>query len=110
MPAFSARSPAAWIDGPSAIGSVKGIPISMMSAPAFGSALRMSSEVAGSGSPAIRKVTKAERPCFCNSAKRASMRVVMIEFQKCATRLLRHPHPNPPPQAGEGAERAKSKV
>ena len=59
MPAFSARNPAAWIAGPSAIGSVKGMPISMMSAPAFGSALMISSEVAGSGSPAIRKVTKA---------------------------------------------------
>ena len=45
MPAFSARRPAAWIAGPSAIGSVNGMPISMMSAPAFGSALRISSEV-----------------------------------------------------------------
>ena len=49
----SARKPAAWIDGPSAIGSVKGMPSSIMSAPAFGSALMMSSEVFGSGSPAI---------------------------------------------------------
>src|SRR5260370_2306896 len=64
--------------GPSAIGSVKGMPISMISAPAFGSAFMISSEVAGSGSPAIRKVMKAERPCFFNSAKRASMRVVMM--------------------------------
>ena len=49
MPAFSARRPAAWIEGPSAIGSVKGMPISMMSAPAFGSALMMSSDVCGIG-------------------------------------------------------------
>src|ERR1700754_4750049 len=54
------------------------MPISMTSAPAFGSALMISSEVAGSGSPAITKVMKAERPCFFSSAKRASMRVVMM--------------------------------
>src|SRR5689334_4726458 len=84
MPALSARRPAAWIAGPSAIGSVKGIPISMMSAPAFGNALMISSEVEGSGSPAIRKVIKAERPCFFNSAKRASMRVVMMDGRSAA--------------------------
>ena len=38
MPAFSARSAAAWIGGPSAIGSVNGMPSSMRSAPAPGSA------------------------------------------------------------------------
>jgi hypothetical protein len=38
MPASSARKPAAWIAGPSAIGSVNGIPSSITSAPAFGSA------------------------------------------------------------------------
>src|ERR1700736_876380 len=74
--------------GPSAIGSVKGMPISMMSAPAFGSALMISSEVAGSGSPAIRNVTKAERPSLFSSAKRASMRVVIGNFPKrCAADL-----------------------
>src|SRR5689334_6504908 len=78
MPAFSARRPAACIDGPSAIGSVNGMPISMMSAPAGGSALTIASEVSGSGSPAITKVTKAERPSRFNWAKRASMRVVML--------------------------------
>ena len=44
-PALSARSPAAWIAGPSAIGSENGMPISMMSAPAAGSAFRIASEV-----------------------------------------------------------------
>ena len=33
LPALSARKPAAWIAGPSAIGSVNGMPSSMMSAP-----------------------------------------------------------------------------
>ena len=37
-PALSARSDEAWIAGPSAIGSENGMPSSMMSAPAPGSA------------------------------------------------------------------------
>jgi len=45
-PALSARKPAAWIAGPSAIGSVNGMPSSSTSAPAPGSALAMASEVA----------------------------------------------------------------
>ena len=44
-PALSARNPAAWIAGPSAIGSVNGMPSSITSAPACGSALRIASEV-----------------------------------------------------------------
>jgi hypothetical protein len=43
-PALSARNPAAWIAGPSAIGSVNGMPSSTISAPALGSALRIASE------------------------------------------------------------------
>ena len=48
-PAFSARRPAAWIAGPSAIGSVNGMPSSITSAPAAGSAFTIASEVAGVG-------------------------------------------------------------
>jgi len=44
-PALSARRPAAWIAGPSAMGSVNGMPSSMMSAPAFGKALAMAKDV-----------------------------------------------------------------
>ena len=44
-PPFSARRPAAWIAGPSAIGSENGMPSSMMSAPAFGSAFMIVSDV-----------------------------------------------------------------
>src|SRR5262245_37746347 len=76
-PALSARCEEAWIAGPSAIGSLNGMPSSMTSAPACGSALRIASEVSASGSPAVRNVTSAARPCCFNSAKRASMRVVM---------------------------------
>ena len=61
-PALSARRPPAWIAGPSAIGSVNGMPSSITSAPAFGSAFRIASEVLVSGSPAIVKVTSAARP------------------------------------------------
>jgi hypothetical protein len=44
-PAFRARWPAAWIAGPSAIGSENGIPSSITSAPAFGSAFNVASAV-----------------------------------------------------------------
>ena len=45
MPEASARRPAAWIAGPSAIGSVKGMPSSMRSAPATGSFARISAPI-----------------------------------------------------------------
>src|SRR5262245_56514415 len=76
-PALSARCDDAWIAGPSAIGSVNGMPSSITSAPAFGSALMSASEVSPSGSPAVRNVTSAARPCAFSSAKRVSIRVVM---------------------------------
>src|SRR5215471_16620528 len=79
-PALSARCDDAWTAGPSAIGSVNGMPSSITSAPAFGSALIRASEVSPSGSPAVRKVTRAARPCAFSSAKRVSIRVVMIGF------------------------------
>src|SRR5438067_10228307 len=55
------------------------MPSSITSAPAAGSAVRIASEVSGSGSPAVRKVTNAARPCVRSSAKRWSMRVVMSD-------------------------------
>src|SRR4051794_39560118 len=94
-PALSARCDDAWIAGPSAIGSVNGMPSSIMSAPAFGSALIRASEVSPSGSPAVRKVTSAARPCAFSSAKRVSIRVVMIGFS------LRPPLPPFGPSGGE---------
>ena len=45
-PACSARADDAWIAGPSAMGSEKGMPSSMMSAPACGRLSRSLSEVA----------------------------------------------------------------
>jgi hypothetical protein len=42
MPALSARWPATWIEGPSAMGSVNGMPSSIRSAPAAGSPFRIS--------------------------------------------------------------------
>ena len=49
-PAFRPRRPAVWMVGPSAMGSVKGIPISIRSAPAPGMPCRMAVLVARSGS------------------------------------------------------------
>ena len=48
-PALSARRHAAWIAGPSAIGSVNGMPSSITSAPAAGSALHESERGFGVG-------------------------------------------------------------
>src|SRR5215467_8559833 len=79
-PALSARCEDAWTAGPSAIGSVNGMPSSIRSAPAFGSALMSASDVSPSGSPAVTKVTSAARPCAFSSAKRVSIRVVMAEL------------------------------
>ena len=76
-PALSARRPAAWTAGPSAIGSVNGMPSSITSAPAAGSALTIASEVSASGSPAVTNVTSAARPSAFSAAKRLSIRVVM---------------------------------
>ena len=45
-PAFRPRLPAAWMIGPSAIGSVNGMPISIRSAPASGMPFKMAWEVA----------------------------------------------------------------
>src|SRR6476661_8986329 len=76
-PALSARWDDICIAGPSAMGSVNGMPSSITSAPAAGSARTRAREVSGSGSPAVRNVTSAARPAAFRSAKRRSMRVAM---------------------------------
>src|SRR5579872_851794 len=68
-PAFSARTEEACTAGPSAMGSVKGMPSSITSAPAAGSCCRMAKLVSISGSPAVMKGTKAARPSFFRRAK-----------------------------------------
>src|SRR5262245_61334256 len=89
-PALSARCDDIWIAGPSAIGSVNGMPSSTTSAPAAGSALRMASEVSGSGSPAVTNVTSAARPSVLSSAKRRSMRVA-IGYESRPSRSIGQP-------------------
>src|SRR5262245_40813225 len=79
-PALSARCDEAWIAGPSAIGSVNGMPSSITSAPAAGSALRIASDVSASGSPAVRNVTNAARPSRFKSPNRLSIRVEDISW------------------------------
>src|SRR5688572_17193361 len=77
-PALSARCDDAWIAGPSAIGSVNGMPSSITSAPDAGRPFRMASEVAASGSPAVTNVTSAARSSRLNAAKSVSIRVVIV--------------------------------
>ena len=103
MPPFKARKPAAWIAGPSAIGSVNGMPISMRSAPAAGSARRMLSEVAPSGSPAMVKVTRGPRDLRARARRsRRVMRVSMrLSRRKCAA---------PANEASDGFGRASSLI
>ena len=60
-PDFKARWLAACIAGPSAMGSEKGMPSSIMSAPAAGSRLRRSLDMDGVGSPAVKKVMSPPR-------------------------------------------------
>src|SRR5262245_1222794 len=74
MPLLSARRLDAWIAGPSAIGSLNGMPSSIRSAPAAGRPLRISHDVSRSGSPAVTKVTNPPRPSFFSFAKRSAMR------------------------------------
>ena len=62
MPAWSARRLAAWIAGPSAMGSENGMPISITSTPAAGRPLSISKNVSGSGSPQDTKTTNPPRP------------------------------------------------
>src|SRR6202040_1343234 len=87
-PALSARCEESWIAGPSAIGSVNGMPSSITSAPAAGSAHRIASEVSGSGSPAVRNVTSAARPARARSAKRASIRVALMSIRQAFAAAL----------------------
>ena len=53
MPRDSARSLAFWMTGPSAMGSLKGTPSSMMSAPPSASACMISGVASAKGSPAV---------------------------------------------------------
>jgi hypothetical protein len=61
-PALSARSAAAWITGPSATGSLNGMPTSTMSAPASTNVSSSVALVSLSGSPSIRKAPNAPSP------------------------------------------------
>src|ERR1700691_5178026 len=71
-PAFKARTEEAGAAGPAAIGSLKGMPSSITSAPAAGNFSRMAKLVSMSGSPAVMKGTKAARPSFFRAANFAA--------------------------------------
>src|SRR5215813_5747532 len=70
----SARSEARWITGPSAIGSEKGTPSSIKSAPASTSACSRGTVTVGEGSPAVTYGISAVPPELRRRAKQASMR------------------------------------
>ena len=78
IPAFKALSPATWIEGPSAIGSVNAMPSSIISAPASGSPAKIFAEVCKSGSPDIINVINAALLSALNLVKRASIRAVPV--------------------------------
>jgi hypothetical protein len=80
MPDLSARCPASWIATPSAMGSEKGMPSSITSAPAAGRPAKMASKVASSGSPAMMKVTSAGRLSPFNASNRSSIRVAPMAY------------------------------
>ena len=73
-PASSARLIEAWITGPSAMGSLKGIPISQTDAPAPWADSSSAAVVARSGSPAVRNGIRARPPLARRSLKRVSIR------------------------------------
>ena len=76
---------AAWIAGPSAIGSVNGMPSSIASAPPATSASRIGPVASVVGSPAVTNATSAARPAAAVRAKVAARRLTC-----------------PPPASGRG--------
>ncbi len=68
VPPASARSEASWIAGPSAMGSEKGTPNSIISAPLSSSLRTISSLKSRDGSPAVIYVTKAILPFSLSSS------------------------------------------
>ena len=75
-PAASAILSAAWIVGPSAIGSENGIPSSMISTTHTNKALHKVEVYFGEGSPAVRKPMRALRPSFAAVSKACSILVI----------------------------------
>ena len=100
-PAAKARCEAAWMAGPSAIGSVKGIPNSIISAPACGRPARIRAEISRSGSPAVTKATKAFSLAALRRAKSASMRLVtgfLGSVGFAGALMIKAPHSNARPR------------
>ena len=79
-PKASARSPAFWITGPSAEGSEKGTPSSMMSAPAFAMACISEGVLSAKGKPAVTNGIRALRPVALSWARVVSMRLMFTLY------------------------------
>src|SRR5258708_8398247 len=75
-PCFNARSEERWITGPSAIGSEKGTPSSITSAPALTTACITATVSPGEGSPAVTNGISAERFAARSFSKVAVIRLI----------------------------------
>src|SRR5690348_5753420 len=73
IPPSSAVWVARWMVGPSASGSLKGIPTSMKSAPVRATAWMAASDRAGVGNPAVRYGIRADRCSPRTARQRAAM-------------------------------------
>src|SRR6184192_1884023 len=76
--------------GPSAIGSEKGTPSSMMSAPALTSSCIKEVIITGSGSPAVMKGIRAFRFCRRSLSNTVVIRDMKSDLLKSDTGGLRH--------------------
>src|SRR5688572_20608472 len=72
------------------MGSVKGMPSSITSAPAAGSFSRMAKLVSILGSPAVMKGTKAARPSFFNRAKVSANLLMKVSGSQFFSERGRH--------------------
>src|SRR5579872_1874200 len=90
VPFFRARYDAAWITGPSAIGSENGTPSSIASAPARASASTTRTVVSRSGSPQVTYAIKPQR------------RLSRSRLNASPTRVMTGCHPDPERSEGEG--------
>ena len=95
VPAARLRIFPAWIAGPSAIGSVNGMPSSTMSAPPATTAVKTCALRSRSGSPAVTKVTSAARSCAAHAANRRARRSVTGPNPKASATVKMSLSPRP---------------
>ena len=93
-PRASARPAAAWITGPSATGSEKGMPTSSMSAPPSTSASRIAALVSRSGSPSMTKAPNAPSPRAASAREHRRVAAhAASSSRRCACSMSLSPRP-----------------